>query len=99
MEIRHIISFHCFRIRSKQLNHCQRSLADRETELVRTRMELLRLQCDSDAAAAEAAASYPNSASWTSSSMLSARRTAALEKEVEHLTYQLDQVYSVTFLY
>ena len=57
-------------------------------------MELLRLQCESDAAAAaaEAAASFPNSASWTSSSMLSARRTAALEKEVEHLTYQLDQV-------
>ena len=33
-----------FRIRSKQLMHCQRSLAERETELVRTRMELLRLQ-------------------------------------------------------
>ena len=45
-------------------------------------------QCENDADA------FPNSASWTSSSVLSARRSAALEKEVEHLRYQLDQVSS-----
>ena len=52
-------------------------------------MELLRLQCENDAAAE----ALPNSASWTSSSsVLAARRSAALEKEVEHLRWQLDQV-------
>ena len=73
--------------RDRELTACYRQLAERDTDLVRVRMECQRLLEDNRALRDKGKGGGNNN-----KGLMTSRRQMEMEKEIEHLKWQLQQV-------